>query len=143
MRWSAPEGFYLSDERGRIDVARVHHWLSEESYWARGRTLEVVERSLDASLVIGLFDADDVQVGIARWVSDGATFAWLSDVFIDAPFRGRGLGRVLIATALAHPGVQGVQRRLLATSDAHEFYRAFGFHALSEPSRWMELRATT
>lgn len=143
MRCNAPDGHYLSDERGLVDVARVHHWLSEQSYWASGRTLDVVERSLDASLVISLFNAEDVQVGIARWVSDGATFAWLSDVFVDAPSRGRGLGRVLIATALAHPYVQGVHRRLLATSDAHEFYREFGFHELSEPSRWMELRATT
>jgi GNAT superfamily N-acetyltransferase len=143
VRYPAPDDFYLSDERGLVDVIRVHHWLSEESYWAKGRGLDVVRRSLDASLVISLFNPDDLQVGIARWVSDGATFAWLSDVFVDKTYRGRGLGRILIATAVAHPYVQGLQRRLLATSDAHEFYREFGFHELSEPSRWMELRSTT
>jgi GNAT superfamily N-acetyltransferase len=143
VRWPGPDGFYLSDERASIDVDRVHRWLSEESYWAKGRTLDVVARSLEGSLVISLFSPEDVQVGIARWVSDGATFAWLSDVFLDSSYRGRGLGRVLIATALAHPYVQGLQRRLLATSDAHELYRSFGFRELNEPSRWMELRSTT
>ncbi|MHB1208759.1 MAG: GNAT family N-acetyltransferase [Acidimicrobiales bacterium] len=143
MRWPAPDGFYLSDEREAVDVDRVHHWLSDESYWAAGRSRDVVQRSLDASLVISLFEPAGVQVGVARWVSDGATFAWLSDVFLDSSYRGRGLGRVLIATALAHPHVQGLPRRLLATRDAHEFYRSFGFQELAEPSRWMELRSIT
>lgn len=142
MRWSNPQGFYVVNERDRIDLERVHHWLSGESYWAKGRSFDVTERALDASLVLGLFNPEDVQVGVARWVTDGATFAWLSDVFIDAAYRGRGLGHFLITTALDQPEVQGV-RRLLATSDAHEFYRGFGFHELTEPSRWMENRSAT
>lgn len=143
MRWLGPDDCYVSDERGLIDLTRVHRWLSDESYWAKGRTMALVEKSMDASLVLSLFNRQDLQVGIARWVTDGATFAWLSDVFIDAEYRGRGLGRFLIGTALEHPEVRGLRRRLLATSDAHEFYRSFGFHELNEPARWMELRSAT
>lgn len=143
MRWSAPDDFYLSDDRDLVDVARVHQWLSEESYWAKGRSLEDVVKSLDASVVISLFTPQGVQVGVARWVSDETTFAWLSDVFVDATYRARGLGRVLIATALAHPVVKDVARRVLVTSSAHEFYREFDFQELSDPARWMELRSPT
>jgi GNAT superfamily N-acetyltransferase len=143
VRWSAPDDFYLSDDRDLVDVARVHQWLSEESYWAKGRSLEDVVKSLDASVVISLFTPQGVQVGVTRWVSDETTFAWLSDVFVDAAYRARGLGRVLIATALAHPKVKNVSRRVLVTSSAHEFYREFDFQELSDPARWMELRSPT
>ena len=141
MRWLGPDDYYASDERELVDLARVHHWLSDESYWAKGRTMTLVEKSIDASLVLSLFNPEDVQVGVVRWVTDGATFAWLADVFLDAEYRGRGLGRFLIGTALEHPEVRDLKRRLLVTSDAHEFYRSFGFHELGEPARWMELDA--
>ncbi len=142
MRWPGPDGYYVSDERELVDLARVHRWLSEEAYWALGRTMAVVEKTVETSLVLSLFTHAGVQVGLARWVTDGTTFAWLADVFLDPEYRGRGLGRFLIATALEHPDVRDVKRRLLVTSDAHEFYRSFGFHELSEPARWMELGQT-
>ncbi|HLJ57063.1 MAG TPA: GNAT family N-acetyltransferase, partial [Chthonomonadaceae bacterium] len=78
------------------------------------------------------------QVAFARVVTDYATFAWLCDVFVEEEFRGRGLGKALVETALAHPALQGLRRWLLATADAHVLYRQHGFVDLTAPERWME-----
>ena len=79
------------------------------------------------------------QIGLARVVSDYAIFAYLCDVFIHEEYRGRGLGKWLIETVLSHPDLKGLRRWTLATRDAHGLYRQYGFEALTEPERWMEI----
>jgi GNAT superfamily N-acetyltransferase len=120
--------FTISDDRARLDVAAIHEFLSTESYWARGRRIEVVRRAIENSLPFGLYKGER-QVGFARAVTDYATFAWLADVYVLGEFRGHGLGVWLAETALAHPQLQGLRRWILATRDAHELYRRFGFRA--------------
>ncbi len=106
---------------------------------ARGRTYEVVARSVRESLTLGLYGPGD-QVGVCRWVTDYATFGWLSDVFVDSSVRGRGLGSFLVGTAVAHPDVQDLPLAVLGTRDAHALYRRFGFESVASPERWMERR---
>jgi GNAT superfamily N-acetyltransferase len=118
----------------------VHRFLSEVSYWARGRSLDAVERSLAGSVVIGAYTPDGTQAGLARVVTDGATFAWLCDVFVLPAHRGHGLGKRLVAAALAHPDVAGVGRVMLKTDDAHGLYAPYGFRPVGDPERWMERR---
>jgi GNAT superfamily N-acetyltransferase len=137
-KWIGPDGYWASDDPELIDIDRVHGWLSSESYWARGRPRDVTERAIASSLNIGLYDADGTQVGTCRWVTDGATFAWLCDVFVDQARRGSGLGVFLIEVATSHPMVSGL-RMMLGTGDAHGLYRKFGFTALSGPDRLMEV----
>lgn len=143
MEWDRDDGYVVTDDPTRVDLDKVHHWLSVESYWATGRSVDTVAKSLRNSITLSCLSPAAVQVGIARWVTDGATFGWLSDVFIEAPSRGKGLGLFLLQCALDHPEVRGLHRLLLATSDAHELYRQVGFVALSEPGRWMELRSAS
>jgi GNAT superfamily N-acetyltransferase len=139
MRWTGPSGYWVSDDRSLVDVGRVHRWLSSESYWAEGRSFDVVSRSVRESLTLGLYGPDDGQVGVCRLVTDYATFAWLCDVFVDPAVRGGGLGTFLVGTATAHPDVRDL-RLVLGTRDAHELYRRFGFESLAAPERWMERR---
>jgi GNAT superfamily N-acetyltransferase len=137
MRWTGPKGYWVSDDRSLVDLERVHGWLSSESYWAAGRSFDVVVRSVRESLTLGLYGPDDQQGGVCRLVTDYATFAWLCDVFVDPAVRGGGLGTFLVERATAHPEVRDL-RLVLGTRDAHELYRRFGFAALSVPERWME-----
>jgi NAD(P)-dependent dehydrogenase (short-subunit alcohol dehydrogenase family)/GNAT superfamily N-acetyltransferase len=126
-----PGGYELDDDRDRIDVRETHRFLSTESYWARGRPFEVVERPVrEASRVVGLY-RDGAQVGFARVVSDGAAFAYLADVYVLPEHRGRGLGLELAREAV-EGGTLAETRWLLHTDDAHELYRKLGFGA---PSR--------
>lgn len=125
-------GLELDDDRGRVDVDVVHRFLSEESYWAAGRSREDVERALAASArLIGAYDVEGSLVGFARVVSDGVAVAYLADVFVLGEHRGRGLGGELVREAVEHPPHRDL-RWLLATADAHELYRRFGFGPPSE-----------
>jgi GNAT superfamily N-acetyltransferase len=137
--WQGPQGYWISDETSLIDVDRVHTWLTTLSYWAEGRPRPTMEKAIAGSLNLGLFDPEGVQAGFCRWITDGATFAWLCDVFIDPAQRGSGLGVFLIDTATRHPEVHGL-RLLLGTKDAHDLYRKFGFENPAKPERLMEIR---
>jgi GNAT superfamily N-acetyltransferase len=118
--------YAISNDPVRLDRELIHRFLSEESYWARGRARDVTERSIDGSLPFGVY-LGDAQVGFARVVTDGATFAWLADVFVVREHRGRGVGKRLVQAVLEHPELRSVARWLLGTADAHELYRRFGF----------------
>jgi GNAT superfamily N-acetyltransferase len=126
----------VDTDKSRLDVAMIYRFLST-SYWARGIPLEVVERSIAGSLCFGLYEGER-QVGFARVVSDGATFAYLADVFVLEECRGRGHSKALMVAVLAHPSLQGLRRWLLATRDAHELYAQFGFEPLPAPQVFMQ-----
>ena len=121
-----PDGFELDDDPARIDVDAVYKFLSTEAYWAKGRSRETVERLIrDASRVVGLYH-DGRQIGFARTVSDGASFAYLADVYVLPEYRGRGLGVELVREAVENsPWAE--RRWLLHTEDAHALYEKFGF----------------
>lgn len=131
--------YVISTDRTRLDLEVVHDYLSNQSYWAVGRSLETIRRSIENSVSFGLYEGDK-QVGFARVVTDYATFAWVADVFVLESARGRGLGTWLVEVILAHPDLRGFRRWTLATKDAHELYRKFGFSELKRPERWMERR---
>jgi GNAT superfamily N-acetyltransferase len=135
------DGFTVSTDKARLDVELIHRFLAA-TYWARGIPAAVVRRAIDHSLCFGLYEnAQDGerQVGFARVITDYATFAYLSDVFVLEAYRGRGLGDWLVATILAHPDLQGLRRWSLVTREAHGLYRKHGFTALANPERYMEI----
>ena len=139
MLWQGADGFFVSDDPDLVDTERVHAWLSNESYWAAGRPLEVVRRSIEGSITLGCYSSDASQVGVCRWVTDRATFGWLCDVFVDAGHRGRGLGVFLVESAMSHPALEGLRLLLLGTRDAQGLYSRFGF--VTATGNWMEKRA--
>jgi len=127
---------FTTDTR-RMDFAAIHGYLAR-SYWATGVPADVVRRAIENSLCFAVV-LDRELVGFARVVTDKATFAYLADVFILEAHRGKGLSKRLMAFVLEHPDLQGLRRFLLATRDAHELYRRFGFKELAVPSRIMEI----
>lgn len=131
-------GFVFSDDTNLVDVKEVHHYLSTQSYWAKNIPLEFVQKSVANSLCFGIYK-NQQQVGFARWVTDRATFAYLCDVYVKEDFRGLGLSKKLMALMLFHPDLQGLRRYQLATLDAHGLYEQFGFKALENPERQMEI----
>lgn len=137
-----PDGYEIIAGRERIDIAFVHRYLSEDSYWAKGRSREIVARSIANSLCFGVFDPEGRQAGFGRIVTDYATFGYLADVFVDPRHAGRGLGKALVAAMLAHPDVQGLRRLMLITADAHGLYERFGFEVSAKPERVLERLAS-
>jgi len=135
MRRELHNGLELDDDPARVDVEAVHDSLANESYWAAGRPRAVVERLVrEADRVVGAYDGDR-QVGFARAFTDGATLAYLADVYVPPDYRGRGVGAELVR-AIVDDGPYSSLRWILHTKDAHGLYRRFGF---AEPSeRLME-----
>ena len=131
------DDYSISTDRSRLNLGLIHNYLSTETYWASGRSREVVERSIENSLSFGVYKGTE-QVGFARVVTDYATFAWIADVFILPAHRGRGLSKWLMELMIEHPQLQGFRRWVLATKDAHGLYERFGFITLHRPERWME-----
>jgi len=129
--------YTISDDRTRLDIEVIQKFLSSESYWATGRSVERVQRSIDNSLSFGLYRGNE-QIAFARVVTDYATFGWLADVFVLEESRGHGLAKWLVEVIISHPRLQGFRRWVLATKDAHELYRRYGFRELHRPERWME-----
>ena len=135
-------GYEISTDPERLDIDAIHAFLSTEAYWSPGVSRAVVERSIAGSLPFGVYVAGSgEQVGFARVVTDTATFAWIADVYVVAEHRGRGLGKRLVEAILSEPELQGLRRWLLATADAHELYRRFGFDAVVRPERFMALES--
>ena len=127
----------ISTDVARLDLHFIHAFLSGSSYWARGRSRELVERSVRGSLCFGAY-ARERQLGFARVVTDRATFAWLCDVFVDPAHRGVGVGKRLVEAVVAHPELSALRRIVLATRDAHGLYeRSGGFAPLANPADWL------
>ncbi len=138
MKWRKNQ-FVIDTNRKRFDIGLIHSFLNEQSYWAIGRSRETIERSIRNSLPFGIYDGPK-QIGFGRVITDYATFAWVADVFVLQEYRNRGLSKWLMEVMIAHPKLQGFRRWVLATKDAHELYRRFGFVELKRPERWMERR---
>lgn len=137
-QWRCGE-YVISDDAERFDADAMHDFVGREAYWGRGRTREQTAAGAANSVVLGVYGPDGSMVGGARIVTDRATFGYVTDVYMLAEHRGRGLGRALAAATCEHPAVAGIRRLMLITADAHELYRPLGFTELAAPERWMEL----
>lgn len=128
---------HISCDRARLDLDVIHQFL-RQSYWAKGIPRSVVAKSIEHSLCFGVYEGDR-QIGFGRVITDFATFAYISDVFILDAYRGQGLGKRLIQAMRDHPDLQGLRRWMLGTDDAHGLYQQFGFSPLRHPERLMEI----
>jgi GNAT superfamily N-acetyltransferase len=135
------DGFYVSTDKSKLDLELIHRFLNKDSYWARGRSKEVVRKSIENSLCFGVFNEKD-QVGFARVVTDYAVFAWILDLFILNAFRKKGLGKLLVESIMNHTELQKLQRWGLTTEDAHGLYEQYGFKIISKPNLFMEIVST-
>lgn len=131
----------ISTDRSRLDVDRIHAYLSGESYWARDRPREATELGIATCLCFGAYDGTDGrQLGFARVLTDGVVMAWVADVFTFPNARGRGVGKAIMQAIADHPDLEKVKRMALITADAHGLYEGAGLKALAVPEMWMERR---
>ncbi|MEC4051104.1 GNAT family N-acetyltransferase [Flavobacterium sp. SUN046] len=126
----------VSIDKTKLNVPFIQHFL-KDVYWAAGRTLEEVQRTIDASVCFGIY-LNREQIGFCRVITDYVVFAYVMDVFIDDAHRGKGYASILIDAMMKEPQLQEVKIWRLATSDAHFLYKKFGFTALAHPEKMME-----
>jgi GNAT superfamily N-acetyltransferase len=126
--------WFISTDPALVQLDTVYPWL-RDCYWSPGVRRDVVERAFAGSLVAGAYRGT-TQIGVARAVTDQATFAWLADVFVDDDARGQGIATAMVRALLADPRLQTLRRWVLATRDAHRVYQPLGFTPV-DPAIWM------
>jgi GNAT superfamily N-acetyltransferase len=129
---------HISTDKNKLDIKLIHEYLSNDSYWAKGRDIEIVKRSIANSLCFGVYN-NDTQIGFARVITDYAVFAWILDVFILDDFKCKNYGKRLMSEIMTHDKLQNLQRWGLGTDDAHGLYEQFGFKPLRKPQSMMEI----
>jgi len=131
----------ISTDKSLLDVDTIYAFLST-CYWSPGIARSRVERAIENSMCFGVYDAGIAprrQIGFARVITDKATFGYIADVFVVEEYRGQGLSKRLMKAIVEHPELQGMRRLCLMTRDAHGLYAQFGFGAMPEPGRYMEV----
>ncbi|MDD3814377.1 MAG: GNAT family N-acetyltransferase [Desulfocapsaceae bacterium] len=128
--------YSISTGKSKLNVEAIHDYLCHKSYWARGRSLERVKKSIENSMCFGMYDSKNNMLGFARVVTDKVVFAYLMDLFIFEEYQGKGLGTKLVKHIIEQPDLQ-VKLWLLATANAHGLYKKFGFSNLDTPERYM------
>jgi GNAT superfamily N-acetyltransferase len=126
----------ISDDKNKLDVELIHKFLMT-SYWAKGRTIDEVKKSIENSICFGVYK-DDRQIGFARIVSDLTIIAYLMDVFIIEEYRGKGFSKILLKKVFDDDRFKSVKKWMLATKDAHSLYAQFGFGVIKNIERLME-----
>lgn len=130
--------FCISTDNTKLDIDAIHAFLSTKAYWCLNIPKERVAKAIEHSLCFGLYDGPQ-QIGFGRVISDYSTIAYLGDVYILEPYRGKGLSKWLLDVIMQHHELQGLRRWILLTGDAHDLYRQYGWTELADPSKWMEL----
>ena len=131
------DGYAIVSDREAFNIVNLKP-LYAQMYWAMSRPVEIIEKSLDHSLLYGI-EKNGLMVAFSRWVTDYATFAYLCDVIVDEAHRGKGLSKWMLNEALSRPDLSTMRRIMLVTQDAHGIYETFGFKRLDHAERYMEL----
>lgn len=129
----------LDTALSKIDLDRVHRWLSTDAFWALGRDRQTVQQAAEGSLNFGVFDSQGTLCAYARVVTDRATFAWLCDVYVDREYRGQGIGLLLSRAIVDALAPMDLKRVMLSTLDAHGLYEQVGFVPFPDPEKLMLL----
>jgi N-acetylglutamate synthase-like GNAT family acetyltransferase len=127
-----------STNKALLNIPLIHAYLSGESYWSKHIPRETVEKAIEHSICFGAYDENN-QIGFARVVTDHATFGYLADVFVLGDYRGRGISKNLMELIMEVTDQLNLRRFMLATLDAHSLYTKYGFTALKNPDRIMEI----
>ena len=130
------DNIYFSDDRNDMDLELIFKFL-KKSYWGNLRTYKEQETAIKNSLNFGLFK-EGKQIAFSRVMTDKVFFAYLLDVFVVEEERGKGYSKLLIDKILNYPGLKNVDKWILATKDAHELYKKFGFGEVKKPEMLME-----
>lgn len=126
----------VSTDKTKLNVPFIQNFL-KDIYWAKGRTIEDVQTTIDNSFCLGIY-LNDTQIGFGRVITDYVVFGYLMDVFIVKEHRGKGYSTILISAMMNEPLLKNIKIWRLATSDAHFLYEKFGFKALANPEKMME-----
>ena len=126
----------ISTDKSRLDVNSIYQFLTT-AYWAKGRSIENVQKTIDNSLCFGVY-LENKQIGFARICTDYTVFAYLMDIYILPKHRRKGYSKQLMEAIIKDDNLKNCKVWMLKTRDAHGLYKAFEFTSLQFPEKLME-----
>ncbi len=138
-------GYYISSNKEFLNREVIYNFLDKDSYWANEIPYEYIDRFIKGSICFGVYkgnpdESEPIQIGFARVVSDGVTFAYLADVFILPEYRKQGLSKWLMEEIMRYEKLSTVRTFMLGTRDAHNLYRKYGFEVIdNSKNRFMAI----
>ena len=126
----------ISTDKNKLQIKMIHQFLTK-SYWAKGRTIDEVKKSIEHCLCFGVY-LDEKQIGFARIATDYTVFAYVMDVFILPEYQGNGYSKQLMSAINVEPRLQSCKVWMLKTADTHSLYKQFGYNELAQPEKLME-----
>ena len=126
----------ISTDKSRLDVNSIYQFLTT-AYWAKGRSIENVQKTIDNSLCFGVY-LENKQIGFARICTDYTVFAYLMDVYILPIHRRKSYSKQLMEAIIKDDNLKSCKVWMLKTEDAHGLYKAFEFTPLQFPEKLME-----
>ncbi|KAJ5692932.1 hypothetical protein N7462_002355 [Penicillium macrosclerotiorum] len=154
--------FFISNNPALLSVKAVNEAFGRDFiYWGKPFPEDVMRQMLHGSMSFGVYrrlqpqpesqaqrqnidltaTADNTeQVGLARIVTDGCTFGYVTDVYVLPEYQGHGLGKWLfdcVAEIFSKENMPHLRRIMLLTNEPHmqNFYaKIFGMKVVgSEP----------
>lgn len=136
--------FFISNDPKLISVKAVNEAFGQDFlYWTKPFPEDVLHQMLHGSMSFGVYrrlqpqqsrtepvtltTENTEQIGLARMITDGASFGYLSDTYVLPEYQGDGLGRWLIdcvAEVFSKESMPYLRRIILLTSEERlqEFY---------------------
>lgn len=123
--------FRISTDRNLLPHSFVQEAFEDNAmFWAKPMAADTLKTMLDSSCTLALYKVGKNQiltpVGMARLVTDFATLAYLTDVYLREDTRGLGLGRWIIhccrEVALEMPELR-FMLLLTGSEQAQQLYR--------------------
>ncbi len=132
------EPYYISTDKDRLDIPKIHKEI-KDSYWGGNRTTELTTTTIDNSICFGVYTKENEQIGFARVLTDKVVFAYIMDLMVFNPYKGKGIGKRLVEYILGHPSIKDVLTKALKTKDAHSLYEQYGFRSVGDSPLWMTI----
>ncbi|AEM72138.1 GCN5-related N-acetyltransferase [Allomuricauda ruestringensis DSM 13258] len=130
--------FLISTDKDKLDIPKIHEEVAS-TYWGKGRSMEQTLMTIEKSVCFGMYAENGEQIAYTRIMTDGLVFAYIMDVVVFDPYKGKGLGKKLIKHILDRPDVSKVNTVALKTKDAHSFYETLGFKRIGDSEMWMSI----
>ncbi len=102
---------------------RMEGWWSDES-----DNPDLVAQIVSGSHCFMIVTKDGETVGMGRALSDGISDAYIQDVTVKKPYRGYGIGTMIIQKLLERLNADGLGWiGLIAEKNSYQFYERLGF----------------
>lgn len=118
-----------------VEVLRTTHWAEKISFE------QVALGFKNSTNIFILQKSNNNLIGFGRLITDKATFAYLTDVYVSPDHRGKGIANFISSFLINNSEVSIVNHFALIASheNVNKMYKSLGFIESEHQKQWLEL----